>query len=417
MGLTLRDRAANSAALTPALAGHRIRSYFAGGRKPTPEANTIGSLLEKHRGNVPGFNAVRFFAASAVLLSHSFGAAENREFEEPLRYLTSKLNLGNLAVFIFFLLSGFVITQSCLKSKSSGFYLLKRAARIMPGLILVTVFCALFIGPLVTSFSLAQYFRDPKFYKFFLNCLFVFRGELPGAFEHNPSGDYVNISLWTLRYEALCYVVILLVIVLTKRFSSLLVAGLAAGLVILAYPTYSAFVTEELQHLRSTISLKLDIPYIFSQGMSVIPFFFVGSLFYYGRDRIPISFASFVASVATMVAIILYGEIFPLFPFALGYAIIYLAFCNNPVFDRFKKSDYSYGIYIFAFPIQQTVVTFFSTGMTWWANVLLAYPIVLCLAALSWHFVERPSLHYARGLEKRMVAHRNARLGAPESLP
>ena len=382
-----------------------------------PQADTIGRLLEKHRGNVPGFNAMRFFAASAVLLSHSFGAAENRQSEEPLRYLTSKLELGSLAVFIFFLISGFVITQSCLKSKSSRSYLLRRAARIMPGLILVTLFCAFFIGPLVTSLSLAQYFRDPKFYNFFQNFAFVLRGELPGAFEHNPSGDHVNVSLWTLRYEVLCYVVILLVIVLAKRFSFALVAGLAAGLVILGYPAYTAFATEQLEHLRSTISLKLDIPYIFSQGMSVIPFFFVGSLFYSARDRIPMTFGGFVASVVAMFAIIRYGQIFPLFPFALGYAITYLAFCNNPVFDRFKENDYSYGIYIFAFPIQQTIVTFFPTGMTWWANTMLAYPIVLGLAALSWHFVERPSLRYARDLDKKMVSYRYAQLGRHESPP
>src|SRR5262249_14618491 len=82
--------------------------------------------------------------------------------------------------------------------------------------------------------------------------------------------------------------------------------------------------------------------------------------------------------------------------FALGYATIYVGFCSNSVFERFRANDYSYGIYIFSFPIQQTMVTFFPTGMTWWANVLLAYPIVLCVAALSWHFIERPSLRYVK---------------------
>lgn len=369
------------------------------------KTSSIGSLLDKHLGNVPGFNAMRVFAASLVVLSHSFGAAENREYDDPLKYLTSKLNLGNLAVFTFFLISGFVITQSCLRSETSRSYLLKRAARLLPGLVVVTLFCAFLIGPMVTSFPLARYFKDPKFYRFFLNCLFVLRGQLPGVFEHNPSGDHVNISLWTLRDELFCYVTILLIIVLLQRFSSLFVAGLAAGLVILAYPTCTAFATEEIQHLRSALSVKVDVAYIFSQGMTVIPFFFVGSLLYYARNRIPISFAGFVISLIAMVAIIRYMQIFPLFPFALGYATIYLGFYSNSVFDWFQKNDYSYGIYIFGFPIQQTLVTFFPTGMTWWANALLAYPIVLCLAALSWHFVERPSLRYARGLDKKMLSH------------
>jgi len=363
--------------------------------------NSIGNLLEKHRGDVPGFSAMRFVAASLVVLSHSFGVAENREYDEPLRYLTSKLNLGNLAVFTFFLISGFVITQSCLKSKTSGSYLLKRAARLLPGLILVTLFCAFLIGPMVTSFSLARYFHDQKFYEFFLNCLFMLRSELPGVFEHNPSGDHVNVALWTLRHEVFCYVTILLVIVLMGRFSKFFVAALAAGLVILAIPTCVAFATDEMRHLGSALSVKVDIGYIFAQGMTVIPFFFVGSLLYYFRDYIPVSFAGFVISVIAMVAIIRYTNIFPLLPFALGYATIYLGFSSNSVFEYFRANDYSYGIYIFAFPIQQTLVTFFPTGMTWWANVLLAYPVVLCLAALSWHFIERPSLRFVKERGRR----------------
>jgi peptidoglycan/LPS O-acetylase OafA/YrhL len=370
----------------------------------TPQAsssNTIGSLLEK-KSNVPGFNAMRFFAASAVLLSHSFGAAENRQSEEPLRYLTSKLELGTLAVCIFFFISGFVITQSCLKSRTSGSYLLKRAARIMPGLILVTLFCALCIGPLMTSYSLSEYFRDPKFYKFYLNCLFVLTGELPGVFEHNPSGNHINVSLWSLRHEVLCYIIIFLV-VLTNRFSRVLVTGLTLGLVILAYPACASFVAERLQNVRSAMSLKLDIPYLFSQGIFVIPFFFVGSFFYYVRDRIAVNLAGFVVSLIAILVIILYGEIFPLFPFALGYAVIYLAFRNTLISELFKENDYSYGIYIFAFPMQQTLVALFPVNMTWWQNALLAYPPVLFLAVLSWHLVERPSLRCARALDKKVV--------------
>ena len=220
----------------------------------------------------------------------------------------------------------------------------------------------------------------------------MLRGELPGVFEHNPSGNHVNVSLWTLRHEVFCYIAILLVIVSMRRFSKFFVGALAAGLVVLAIPTCAAFAIEEIEHLRSALSVKVDVAYIFAQGMTVIPFFFVGSLLYYLRDCIPVSFAGFVVSVIGMVAIIRYTEIFPLFPFALGYATIYVGFFPNPVFEHFKVNDYSYGIYIFAFPIQQTLVTFFPTGMTWWANALLAYPIVLCLAALSWHFIERPSL-------------------------
>jgi peptidoglycan/LPS O-acetylase OafA/YrhL len=94
-----------------------------------------------------------------------------------------------------------------------------------------------------------------------------------------------------------------------------------------------------------------------------------------------------------------------------------MAFSNNRFFKLFSTNDYSYGIYIFAFPIQQTIVTLFHGEMTWWQNALSAYPIVLCVAALSWHFVERPSLRYGRNLDKKVIQNPTVRLGASKGLP
>ena len=184
---------------------------------------TIGDLLARYKGQVPCFNAMRFLAASAVLVAHSIAVAENGQVAEPVKYLD---HLGMLGLFIFFFISGFVITQSCTRS-TPGPYLIRRAARIMPGLILVTLFCALLLGPLMTSYSLGDYFTNSKFFQFFLNIIFILEGQLPGVFQHNTGGDHVNISLWTLRYEILCYVVILAVIVVIRPVAG---RGCARGL-------------------------------------------------------------------------------------------------------------------------------------------------------------------------------------------
>jgi peptidoglycan/LPS O-acetylase OafA/YrhL len=125
------------------------------------DGQTVADLLDEHKGQVPGFNAMRFLAASVVLVAHSFGVAENRQSDEPLLYYTKVIELGHLGVFVFFFISGFVITQSCMRSSPLSF-LIKRTARIMPGLILVTIFCALLLGPLMTSYSLRDYFTDRK---------------------------------------------------------------------------------------------------------------------------------------------------------------------------------------------------------------------------------------------------------------
>jgi peptidoglycan/LPS O-acetylase OafA/YrhL len=361
---------------------------------------TVGDLLTKHKGQVPGFNAMRFLAASAVLVAHSFGVAQNRQSDEPLLYYTKVIELGHLGVFVFFFISGFVITQSCMRSSPLSF-LIKRTARIMPGLVLVTIFCALLLGPLMTSYPLRDYFTDRKFFEFFLNDVFILRGQLPGVFQNNPSGDHVNISLWTLRYEVLCYVVILAVVA-TGRFVPQLVAVMAIGLSCLANPAIADVVALRLGQLQSTVGI--DLAYLFKEGMLIVPFFFVGSLFYFLRARIVVSVASLMMSLLVIVVTVYYQNIFPLFPFALGYAVITLGLLDGRFCQLFKDNDYSYGIYIFAFPVQQVLATLSQSGMTWWQSILLSFPIVLALAAVSWHLIERPSLRYARGLDKRWSA-------------
>jgi peptidoglycan/LPS O-acetylase OafA/YrhL len=352
---------------------------------------TIDDLLARHKGNVPFFSAMRFLAASAVLVAHSILAAEGGQVAEPLTYLD---HLGVLGLYIFFFISGFVITQSCMRSSPRS-YLIRRAARIMPGLILVTLFCALLLGPLLTSSSASDYFTSSKFFQFFLNIAFVPEGELPGVFEHNTAGNHVNISLWTLRYEILCYVVILAVIAVGK-FSTQLVAVMAVGLAILAHPAGTDFAAEQLQRARSIVGV--DIAYLFREGVGIVSLFFAGSLYYFLRARIVINGVGFVVSAAVMAVALAGGLAFPLLPFTLGYAVIYLGFLDGRFGRLFQKNDYSYGMYIFAFPVQQSLAALSRNGMAWWMNLGLAFPIVLGLAALSWHLIERPSMRHARRL-------------------
>lgn len=74
---------------------------------------------------------------------------------------------------------------------------------------------------------------------------------------------------------------------------------------------------------------------------------------------------------------------------------------NTLISELFKENDYSYGIYIFAFPMQQTLVALFLVNMTWWQNALLAYPLVLFLAVLSWHFGRASEFMVCGALDKK----------------
>ena len=117
--------------------------------------------------------------------------------------------------------------------------------------------------------------------------------------------------------------------------------------------------------------LGADTAYLFREGVGVVSCFFVGSLYYFLRAHIVINIAGLIISSVIMAITIPYGLAFPLFPFTLGYAVIYLGLLDGRFCRLFKNNDYSYGMYIFAFPVQQSLAALSRNGMTWWVNMSL----------------------------------------------
>jgi len=105
------------------------------------------------------FDFLRFFAASLVLLVHSYPLT-GRQPEEPIELLTGYENGGSFAVSIFFVISGYLITSSWLSSSSPTSFLIKRALRILPALALAVLLSVFIIGPLVTTESPGDYFAS-----------------------------------------------------------------------------------------------------------------------------------------------------------------------------------------------------------------------------------------------------------------
>jgi peptidoglycan/LPS O-acetylase OafA/YrhL len=118
-------------------------------------------------------------------------------------------------------------------------------------------------------------------------------------------------------------------------------------------------------------------------------FFGAGMLFYLYRDKLPIRVDLAVASAA----IVALGALTPFFQeicaVAGSYAVVALAYLWRPLHSS-SDSDYSYGVYIYAFPAQQLV--YHLTGSGWVLNIALALPATVVLAAFSWHFVEKPAM-------------------------
>jgi len=159
------------------------------------------------------FDALRVAAATTVVFSHSFLIAAGNDHREPLVLLTgNQAVLGLAGVFVFFAISGFLVTQSWEETRAPLRYLAKRALRIFPGLIVALVVTAFVLAPLVTMLPLADYLHRPEPYRYVLwNTLLDTRvHELPRVmFVDNPVGLEVNGSLWTLRYEFEMYLMVM----------------------------------------------------------------------------------------------------------------------------------------------------------------------------------------------------------------
>src|SRR5437016_9122476 len=182
------------------------------------------------------FDALRLLAALSVVFSHSFLIAEGSEAREPLVWLTgNQCILGLVGVFVFFVISGYLVTESWCRSPAPGWFALRRGLRIYPGLTVNVAICAFIMGPLITALPLLAYFQGGELRDFLVETLTLKPGPLalPGVlFADTSVGLHINGSLWTLRYEVMMYLMIVILGMLrVLRLSTCLVltgAGIAA---------------------------------------------------------------------------------------------------------------------------------------------------------------------------------------------
>jgi peptidoglycan/LPS O-acetylase OafA/YrhL len=340
-------------------------------------AETIAALLHGRDNN---FNLIRFLAASAVLLDHSF-ALVAPDIAAGAFIDFAKLEIGRLAVDVFFIVSGFLVTRSVLTQPTLVDYAVARFLRLFPALLVATIGIAFVLGPLVTSVSWQDYFSDPRpwLYVPLTASLITHSLTLPGVFETVPVSGVIDAPLWTLRYETMCYV-LLAVFAVLGMLATKTRTGLTLAVILAVYLAIS-FATP----LRGEIS-AVDSATRFVFG------FFVGGALYLFADKIKLSLG--IALLLGIMAATAYGT--PVYEMALrvalGYGLIWFALVPAGAIRNFNRvGDYSYGLYILCFPIQQTIVML-EPAITPWALFISSFPAVLGLAVMSWHFVEHPAL-------------------------
>jgi peptidoglycan/LPS O-acetylase OafA/YrhL len=346
------------------------------------------------------FGVLRLILALTVLVSHSLWFVSGDRSSDPMTAVTG-FTSGEHAVQVFFLLSGLLVAHSLQKSGDLLDFAVARTLRIFPGLLVCVAVTVFIIGPLVTTRSLWAYLGDPGLTAYIAKTatLITASARLPGVFETLPLPHLVNGSLWTLKFEALCYAGLAIL-----AATGLLMTGrraLAVGTLIAVILIASAVLpTDTTRYTMPQNLAYFAIP--FSLGV-------LGCLL---KDRIVIHGGIALAlvvpaalAVGTPLQHITTGLL-------LGYGAIWLAirYSFGPLRAFANRSDLSYGVYIYASPIQQSALHLLP-GLSAGGLTLLATGPVLLLAALSWWLVEKPAMaarHHLVASVKRANRHARA---------
>ena len=346
----------------------------------------MGTLLSKYaisRDN--NFNLVRFIAAFLVLYSHSFLIALGSGDAEPLKSMLG-MSLGRIAVDIFFITSGFLITSSYISRNNLIAFAWARILRIYPALIMAMIFCVFIVGLWFTTSNTWEYLLNTQTHKFILKNTVIFLNieyQLPGVFNDNPWTNMVNGSLWTLPYEVKMYVIlpfILSIIVYVRKWISFVTIKNALFSIVLL-----SIIINITAHFQPIYGRQLFFRLFYM--------FFIGAAFYVWRDRIRLSSGWFFIVLSLLLLSTINKDVYFVFYYLLlPYLIFYVAYVPSGLVRKFNGiGDYSYGMYIYGFPVQQSMAAIIPDISV---NIMITYSfiITLVLSVFSWHLIEKRCL-------------------------
>lgn len=355
----------------------------------TRRADSIAARFDPRHNSV---NALRLALAALVLLSHSLTMSGGTD---PLGDLTGGIvDMGTVAVDGFFALSGFLIARSAVSSPTTGRFLWRRALRILPG------FWACLVVTVAVFLPLAQVLRYGTLTGFPMTgsdsavgyllsnaALYIDQFTVRGLFDGRP----VNGSLYTLFYEFACYLGVAVIgalgLIRRRRSAMLVVGALLTG----------AALVDLLS--AGVVTGDGDVRWLFLRLGSM---FVAGVLAYQWADRIPQRGRGALAAVALLVGALAAAAFFGrdpqsraaylvLAPAAVAYLILFVGAATG-LHRVGSRRDVSYGLYIYAWPVQMTLLLLGAADWPLAVFVLAATTISLGLALLSWTAVEAPAL-------------------------
>lgn len=346
----------------------------------------LSNALARERNN---FDLVRLLAASAVVYGHSFVLQQPDGHTDLATALLGFDYSGSLGVFAFFLLSGMLVTASFDRQRSPLRFLALRASRIWPAVAGGALFVMFVLGPLFTTLPLQRYFASPMTWgnlDTFSTILLGKRIQVPGVFEHNRFTSICE-PLWTLPIEVRYYFVVLVtgMLGLLRTRRGMVFAVLIGMIPFLVHPHLSPHFYVSLRNLADKPGGYAFFPE---------PVFMAGMLLYAWRERVDIN--GWGAATLCAAYLCLRGTPFaqPVFYLAFAYGVLW--FGTTPLLHRFApRNDYSFGVYIYGFPIQQSVAHL-APSLDHLSALLIAAPVIYACAWISWHGVERPAIRWTR---------------------
>lgn len=311
---------------------------------------------------------------------------------------TLGMSIGDIAVDIFFITSGFLVTGSLLSKKSIFEFAWARILRIYPGLAVMVLLSVFALGLAFTSLPVSSFLENHETHAYLLKNMTLVAGvlyTLPGVFESVPYKWVVNGSLWTLPAEIMMYATLAVLWVvlyvfrgLRARLFSYSVVLLPASVLLVRFANHFYFHSDHHSNLYRLVYM-----------------FFTGAAYFVLKEHISLSRALFWTAVAGLCVSALNPEVFFVFyNTTLAYVLFWIAYVPAGAIRNFNRlGDYSYGTYIYAFPVQQSVAALIPHVSV---GEMMLVPLVptLFFAILSWHFVEKRALDLKRSFGRKVSA-------------
>lgn len=361
------------------------------------QERTSSSLDARLRDSHNALNFLRLVLAVSVIAAHAWplgGYGEMPTF--------GGMPLGSWAVAGFFALSGYLIAGSRMRSGLSAFFW-KRLLRLMPGFWVCLLVVAFVFAPISTRLMLGSEWTPAAAIQYVAGNAFLNISErgIEGTLPSTPYPIAWNGSLWTLLYEAGAYLVagLVLSVALVRRRTP----ACCVTLLVVAVAASAA---------RSSID-QLGAPgHIVAFGIWLAPYFVAGMLVWAFREQIRTTWMLVMGSALALVPLIVLGGEWVVLLAPLPWALLLLSLGALLPIRIGVKNDISYGVYIYAFPVQQLMATMaFHEHMNPIGLGAVAIALTMLPAWLSWRFVERPALAY-----KYLVGGKRARAPAPQSV-